>query len=504
MITVASYMESLLGGAEYFRTLRELYPVTDHRGQPVFSVSGTAIRFDVMHEGRPKSLICTLAPADGLSAADSDRILNTTNKNNPYIASCQVRRGEMLAFDTASAPRWNDVTLCDRPAGLPLPSFVRSRLNRSDRKPLRELLRNIAAMAASLAADNITHGNLKPENIYVSDDGLPCAVDFAAYAERKHANDGAALGLLALGVFLMGCESGLYTTLGGMEMFRPARFRANERHIRAQAEFSKLHPLTDLLDLLVKPYPTDWRNTISADCHPAVDHERLCKVLARLSATPFEPLPLLVGLSSASGSPEAPAIRSAQAGEQDVTAGRAEDVSMRVDFRRCEFVGDISDTLIRFRLDGRWGFADRYGRRLTEEEYLSAEDFYEGRARVETPSGCGLIDRAGDYVMPPVYEILEWLGADNVVTACREGRWELYDRSGRTLSAAPYDWIGGAAEGTLIVRRGDKFGYITTSGTSVTDIRYDEAYSFRNGEALVTAGEESYHIDRTGRKISPR
>ncbi len=53
---------------------------------------------------------------------------------------------------------------------------------------------------------------------------------------------------------------------------------------------------------------------------------------------------------------------------------------------------------------------------------------------------------------------------------------------------------GGVAEEVLIVRRGNKFGFITFAGIPVTDIRYDEAYSFRNGNALVTNGNDSESV----------
>ncbi len=499
MITIGAYIESLLDGSGRFRTLRELHPETDHNGLPLFSVSGDTVRFSVMHEGRTKSLRCPLtADRKHFMAADIDRILNITNKNNPYMAPCEVRKGEMLVFDTAAAPRWNDIMLCDRPDGVPFPAFLRANLNRSDRKPLRELLRNIVAMAESLAADNISHGNLKPENIYVTPDTKPCAVDFAAGGSHSPAGDDMALGLLALNIFLLGCDPGLYPLLGGMEMFRPVRFRTNERHIRAQAEFIRLRPVTDLTGLLVD---------MNAAASPiigrdfAAGRKELCNILSRLSVTPFEPMSLLLGLSSAIVTHEVPVIESTASTGHNGAANHLEDISVLVDFRRCETVCDISDTLVRFRLGGKWGFADRYGRRLPTDEFLSAEDFYEGRAKVETASGCGMIDRAGEYVMPPVYEMLEWHGEENIVTACREGKWEVYDRSGRPLTSGDYDWAGGVAEEVLIVRRGNKFGFITFAGIPVTDIRYDEAYSFRNGNALVTNGNDSYRIDKTGRRV---
>ena len=48
-------------------------------------------------------------------------------------------------------------------------------------------------------------------------------------------------------------------------------------------------------------------------------------------------------------------------------------------------------------------------------QYTWAGDFREGRAEVETPSGMGLIDRQGRYVIPPEYEIVDYAPAESIV-----------------------------------------------------------------------------------------
>ena len=65
---------------------------------------------------------------------------------------------------------------------------------------------------------------------------------------------------------------------------------------------------------------------------------------------------------------------------------------------------------------------------------LWAGDFHEGRAEVETPTGMGLIDRRGDYVIPPRYEIVEYDPATSVSRVRQNGRWALFDYLGRRLT----------------------------------------------------------------------
>ena len=106
-------------------------------------------------------------------------------------------------------------------------------------------------------------------------------------------------------------------------------------------------------------------------------------------------------------------------------------------------------------------------------------------------------------VMNDVWDTLEWHSAEGVVTASDSaGKWHIYNPQGGQLSTAHADWMGSVAEGFVVARRGNKFGYFSTKGTKVTDFMYDEAFSFHNGVALVTKEGKRYHIDTTFRRIA--
>ena len=66
--------------------------------------------------------------------------------------------------------------------------------------------------------------------------------------------------------------------------------------------------------------------------------------------------------------------------------------------------------------------------------HLHAGHLFEGRAEVETPTGMGLIDRRGGYVIPPRYEIVEYDPATSVSRVRQNGRWALFDYLGRRLT----------------------------------------------------------------------
>lgn len=57
------------------------------------------------------------------------------------------------------------------------------------------------------------------------------------------------------------------------------------------------------------------------------------------------------------------------------------------------------------------------------------------RAReVETETGMGLIDRQGNWIIPPVYEIIDYDPVESNVFVRKEGLWAEFDYLGRQQS----------------------------------------------------------------------
>ena len=67
-------------------------------------------------------------------------------------------------------------------------------------------------------------------------------------------------------------------------------------------------------------------------------------------------------------------------------------------------------------------------------QFLWAGDFHEGRAEVQTAEGMGLIDREGKFVLPAIYEIVEYDPATSDIRARRHGLWARFDYTGRQLT----------------------------------------------------------------------
>ena len=429
--SLTAIAESLLNPQGRYHTLRDVVPVTDDT---------------------------PLAPPPPLP------------RDHPFVASLRLLRREVLLYPDDGRPVRSDLLVEELPQeSQPFGDFLRTHLNRNNRRPVRRLLQQLPEMADALA-DTLPHPRI---------DHRPLLTGYGYLTARR--DDPPAVALLRLALLLhaaLGAPDH-YTCLKGLTRREAPRLW---QALRLQGEFGRTAPLAEAAALLSTPTP---------------DATAARTLLADLARLPFAPMPLLAGLlgDMTPGSPSPPV--------PDPLP--VEDDSLRIDFSDCDEVCPRADTLIRYRRGyrrgNRWGFSDRHGRPLGTETFLETDDFYEGRAAVRTASGWGLLRRDGTYALPPDREQLAWHGPDNVATASRDGLWYLYDRCGRQLTAEGADWMGDPSEGRLLIRRGGRFGFIGLDGRPVTTLRFDEAYSFRNGRAAVRIRGEWFQIDPDGHRI---
>lgn len=97
-------------------------------------------------------------------------------------------------------------------------------------------------------------------------------------------------------------------------------------------------------------------------------------------------------------------------------------------------VGRMAEGLIRVCHEGFYGFVDCDQQWAIPPRYLWADDFSEGRAEVRCESGFGVIDKAGEYILRPCYERVEWDADSCTIRATLEGREHLYDYDGEPLA----------------------------------------------------------------------
>jgi WG containing repeat len=114
-------------------------------------------------------------------------------------------------------------------------------------------------------------------------------------------------------------------------------------------------------------------------------------------------------------------------------------------------------------LESGWGYMDRSGRWVVKPQYQVADDFSEGLAQVMVDRKFGFINKKGEMIIPPRFDVHEvgytWL--------------QKYDTSR-------------FSEGLACVAIGDLFGYINKKGDFVIPPQFSRAQEFSEGLAWVT------------------
>lgn len=479
---ISAVCESLQNPTGRFRTLKRIFPLRDAAGRPRFTVTSCTVDFDILLDGNPHMLRIPFGPgAERFTTAAGNAVPLPSNRF-PFIAPWHYHRRELVIFTgQGSTPSQTDVLTEAVPEGLPLRGFIRTHLDSGGLPSIRSLLTSLAETCSAMESSGIIHGHIRPGNVTVHHNGKICLGGYIHSHERNAPHDAEILLTLALLSYITACEPSLFPAL-----WRPFTYEERDsllKSLQIQAQFNRNDRLLETAEALLAP--------------ALPDPLHVGNLLRGIASAPFTRMGLLKGLLSESG--DLPTVDCAR----DVTIryDAGEDPSSAIDFQKCDYVGEASENRVRYRVGDRWGFADSAGRAAGPAEFLAAGDFYEGRAAVTTAEGCGLLCKDGSYVMKPIYEALEWYGPENVAAASKEGVWNLYDRMGRQLTTQGYEWIGEPSEGLLVVKRGEKLGYLSVSGEPVTQLRFDEAFSFRDGSALVEANGEIYRIDTKGVKI---
>jgi len=202
------------------------------------------------------------------------------------------------------------------------------------------------------------------------------------------------------------------------------------------------------------------------------------------------------------------------------------------------------------KLNGLWGFLDHYDHWQIEPRFLEVRSFGDdGKAKVRSEKGWGVIDRHGRQIVQPAWDSLE-SGPDKSFRVTREGQcgyinaagecvagfqaepywldeynqfpadvlvlrhpdswvdlFALADRHARRLTGFDFVWLSRPSEGLLVgsVKQADgrrRSGFLDFTGAWVIPPRFESAYPFSEGLAEIRADDDKWgYINRQGEVV---
>jgi len=185
----------------------------------------------------------------------------------------------------------------------------------------------------------------------------------------------------------------------------------------------------------------------------------------------------------------------------------------------------------------KFGYIDRTGKLVIEDEYSSANSFSEGIAFVGkgtklafidingkklfeyeevsdvaappgrfceglssrwTPNGTGFVDRTGQFAIQQKFSMATDFAQGLAAVADKDGKWGYIDRSGTFVIQPQFDACLEFSEGLAAVRVGSRWGFIERTGAFRIRPQYEFVDSFKEGLAPVYRHRTYSYIDVIG------
>ena len=175
---ISEYIESIKHSEDNFNVLSTLRPVYDEAGEIVMSSGNFAVVFKMKDEssGKLYAMKCFLKEQEGRDIAYQQITDELEYASSTYLCSIKYLPKELSVDSTVSSDTEFPVLLMDWVEGVTLDKYVHQHI--SDKYALQLITYQFCRMAAWLMSQPFAHGDLKPDNILVTEDGALVLVDY--------------------------------------------------------------------------------------------------------------------------------------------------------------------------------------------------------------------------------------------------------------------------------------------------------------------------------------
>ena len=175
---ISEYIEAIKAAEDNLNQLSYLRPVLNGDGQPVMSSGNFAVVFKMKDEqtGKLHALKCFLKEQEGRAEAYKQITKELENVSSTFLTPIKYYEHELFVDSKATKDIEFPVLLMDWVEGVPLDKYVRDHIGLP--YELELLTWNFKLMATWLLEQPFAHGDLKPDNIIVRDDGTMVLVDY--------------------------------------------------------------------------------------------------------------------------------------------------------------------------------------------------------------------------------------------------------------------------------------------------------------------------------------
>ena len=175
---ISEYIEAIRSAEDNFDKLSNLRPVLDSNGNPIMSSGNFAVVLkmkDIVTD-RLFAVKCFIKNQEGRSERYAKIADELQYVSSPYILHVRYLEREFFVDSANCDEEEFPVLVMDWVDGQPLDAYLRQHLD--DTYGLQMLAYSFCRMGAWLLSQPFAHGDLKPDNILVRDDGTLVLVDY--------------------------------------------------------------------------------------------------------------------------------------------------------------------------------------------------------------------------------------------------------------------------------------------------------------------------------------
>ena len=175
---ISEYVESVRNAEDNFEKLRNLRPVTDDNGNPVMTSGNFAVVFKMRDEKNDKLYAVKCFLKDQPNRAENYRMIAEELEyvSSSFLTKFQYLDNELFVDAAHADGEEFPVLLMDWVEGTDLDLYIRQHLH--DSYQLHLLAYQFSRLALWLMPQPFAHGDLKPDNIMVREDGTLVLIDY--------------------------------------------------------------------------------------------------------------------------------------------------------------------------------------------------------------------------------------------------------------------------------------------------------------------------------------
>lgn len=176
---ISEYIDAIRSAEDNFNKLSNLRPVLDGNGNPIMSSGNFAVVFKMkdVNDGRYYAVKCFLKEQEGRNERYQEIAEELQYNTSSYLLNIRYLEDELFVWSDSLEEGNNvPVVVMDWVDGKSLDTYIKERIH--SKYTLATLAYNFCRMGSWLLSQPIAHGDLKPDNIIVREDGSLVLVDY--------------------------------------------------------------------------------------------------------------------------------------------------------------------------------------------------------------------------------------------------------------------------------------------------------------------------------------